>query len=116
MGLNLWWSDRPNERFWMEITDREDVGVDLLAPQYDGVGREQWSYTLVTETRPGDVVLHWHKTKLGQPALVGWSEVTGPLSVRSMTWQARGTRGRARGVPTTGPSWTMQCGGLIDFE
>lgn len=115
MALNLWWSDRPAERFWMEITDRSDLGQNLLAPQLDGVGKEQWSYSLVTETRPGDIVLHWHKTRAGQPALVGWSEVTGPLSVGSISWQARGTRGRARGGPTKGPSWIMQCGGFNPF-
>jgi hypothetical protein len=100
----------------MEITDRWDVGDDLYAPQSDGSGNEQWSYTLVTEAQPGDIVLHWHKSRLGRPAIIGWSEVTGPLSIGSITWQARGTRGRARGVATTGPSWRMQCGGLNELR
>jgi len=100
----------------MEITDRRVLGDDLYAPKLDGVGKEQWSYTLVTETRPGDVVLHWHKDRAGEPALVGWSQVTGPLSVGSITWQAHGTRGRARGVATTGASWKMQCGGFNPFD
>jgi hypothetical protein len=116
MALNLWWSDRPGERYWMEITDRAVLGEDLYAPQYDGAGRAQWSYTLVTETVPGDVVFHWHKHFAGEPALVGWSEVTGPLSVGSITWQAHGTRGRARAGATTGPSWRMQCGGFNAFD
>jgi hypothetical protein len=90
MALNLWWSDRPAERYWMEITDRPVLGDDLLAPQTGGTGRPEWSYTLVTETRPGDVVLHWHDEG-SRRALVGWSEVTGPLSAGTITWQAHGT-------------------------
>jgi len=116
MALNLWWSDDLHERYWMEVTDREVLGDDLLAPQLNGAGNEEWSYTLVTEARPGDIVLHWHKRWIGRPALVGWSEVTGPLSIGSITWQARGTRGRARGVASTGASWLMQCGGFHPFD
>jgi hypothetical protein len=113
MAINDWWAGDPAERYWMEITDREDLGDDLRAPTLNGTGKPYWGYTLVTETQPGDVVLHWHKKLVGQPALIGWSQVTGPLSeIETYTWQARGTRGRARGVPTTGPGWRMPCGGL----
>ncbi len=44
----------------MEITDREDPGEDLNAPQLDDRGREYWSHSLVTEAQPSDIVLHWH--------------------------------------------------------
>ncbi len=113
MRFDLWWSREPGERFWMEITDRpeDQLGENLLAPQVNGAGREEWSYALVPETRPGDVVLHWHRNLAGEPAIVGWSEVTGPLAVGRMTWQAHGTRGRSR-RPVTVPSWIMPCGGL----
>lgn len=113
MAINDWWAGDPAERYWMEITDRGDLGVDLNAPTLNGAGVPEWGYTLVTETRPGDIVLHWHKRMAGRPALVGWSEVTGPLSILSAySWQARGTFGRARGAPTVGQGWRMPCGGL----
>ena len=111
MALNSWWAGDRDQRYWMEITDREVLGVDLTAPQVNAAGRPEWSYTLVTETAPGDVVLHWLR-RGGTSALVGWSVVTGPLSTGSITWQAHGTRGRARGKASTNPSWTMQCGGF----
>ncbi len=37
--VNEWWAGEPAEHFWMEITDRPDVGNNLIAPQLDGGGR-----------------------------------------------------------------------------
>ncbi|MFF0318936.1 protein NO VEIN domain-containing protein [Micromonospora sp. NPDC005252] len=113
--LNAWWAGRPHERFWMEITDREVLGQDLTTPQVKDSGKEYWSYSLVSETQPGDIVFHWHDNWAGEPALVGWSEVVGPLAEGEITWQARGTSGRARGVARTMPSWVMPCGGFTEF-
>lgn len=107
MPIHNWWDGDATECYWMEITGRKDLGADLKAPQTDPSGRENWSYNLMTYVRPGDRVLHWHTSLLGEPAIVGWSEAVGPLSTISMSWQARGTRGRARGVPTTGPAWQL---------
>lgn len=115
MPINDWWAGDPAERYWMEITDRpeDELGTDLNAPTVDGGGRTYWSYALVTETRPGDVVFHWHSELAGEPAIVGWSEVVGPLTVdSSYLWMAHGTFGRARGVPTSGRGWRMPCGGF----
>jgi hypothetical protein len=115
--INDWWSGDPAERFWMETTKRADLGVDLNAPRLNGAGKAQWDYTLVSETRPGDVVFHWHTALVGRPALVGWSIVTGPLSVDpDYSWMPQGTRGRARGVPTVGQGWRMPCGGFNHLD
>jgi hypothetical protein len=32
-SINAWWSADSRQRFWLEITDRQDVGVDLHCPQ-----------------------------------------------------------------------------------
>jgi hypothetical protein len=110
VAINDWWSADPAERFWMETTGRNDLGAELHAPQLNGAGRREWGYALVAETRPGDVVFHWHKSLAGRPALVGWSTITGPLSVdQNYSWMPKGTRGRARGVPTVGRGWRMPC-------
>lgn len=113
--LNTWWTGDPQQRYWLEISDRDEPGENLLAPQLNGAGREEWSYSLLTETRPGDRVLHWYSAPGGGSSIFGWSEVVGPVSTGTITWQARGTRGRARGVPTTGPSWFVPLGGLHDL-
>jgi uncharacterized protein DUF3883 len=116
MAINDWWAGDDAERYWMEITDREDLGVDLNAPTRNGAGGEEWGYTLVTEARPGDIVLHWHRTLMGRSALVGWSTITGPLSIEdNYSWMAHGTRGRARGRPTTGQGWRMPCRGFAQL-
>lgn len=115
--INSWWEAEPSERYWMETTGRDDLGTDLHAPQVNGVGRPEWGYALFAETRPGDVVFHWHKSIAGRPALVGWSIITGPLSVaQDYTWMPQGTRGRARGVPTTGLGWRMPLTGYTALE
>ena len=112
MTINAWWNSDPSESYWMEITDRADLGGELWAPKVDATGAESWSYALVSYVQPGDRVFHWHKNAAGEPALIGWSEAEGPLSSEVRSWQARGTAGRARGVPIRGEAWVMPLKGL----
>ena len=109
MAMNAWWDGDPTETYWMEITDRDDLGGELWAPKHNAVGRDEWSYDLVSFVQPGDRVFHWRKE---DRAIVGWSEAAGPLGSDTRSWQARGTAGRTRGVPTSGPTWVMPLKGL----
>lgn len=78
--LNQWWRDDPSECYWLEITDRDDLGTNVQALQRDGSGRANWSYALVTALQPGDIVLHWHKTQHRVPGIIGYSRaVDGPF-------------------------------------
>jgi hypothetical protein len=106
-AINRWWEGLPSERYWMEITDREDLGSDLFAPQVDDAGRPYWSYNLVTEVLVGDVVLHWHKSLHGNPGMVGRSVVSGPPEHSEIVWQARGTVGRAAAPSGPEPAWLV---------
>ncbi len=54
-----WWDGRSNERYWCEVTDRADVGSDLKAPQKNEADADYWSYSLIEEVVPGDVVFHY---------------------------------------------------------
>src|SRR4051812_41575802 len=106
MAINDWWTGDARQRYWLEITDRDDLGLDLHAPQLDGGGRANWSYDLVRYVEPGDVVLHWHKNRLGRPAMVGFSEAVGAVDASTIVWQAHGTYGRSRGPSRRAvPSW-----------
>jgi hypothetical protein len=101
-ALNYWWEHDLAERFWMEITNRPDVGSNLIAPRLNSSGAEYWSYSLVTAVRPGDIVLHWHKDLNATPGIVGYSVAAeGPFDDR-LVWDARGTYGRQR-LPDTAP-------------
>ena len=40
-----WWAGQPAEIFWLEITDREDLGVDLNAPAEREGGTDYWKCT-----------------------------------------------------------------------
>jgi hypothetical protein len=112
VAINAWWEGDPTETYWMEITDRDDLGGELWAPKFDASGTASWSYTLVSHVQPRDRVFHWHKSLGGEPGILGWSEASGPLYSDTREWLARGTAGRARGVPTTGPTWVMPLKGF----
>lgn len=117
MIINNWWNADADERYWMEVRSAaEGFGEYLLAPQRNGTGGESWSYTLVSYVAPGDIVLHWDKRPGSRPALVGWSEAAGPLETIDWSWQARGARGRARGVATEGPAWRVPLTNFVELD
>jgi predicted HNH restriction endonuclease len=91
--MNTWWSDAPAERFWLEVTDREDIGSDLRAPLHDDAGQENWRYSLFQHARIGDIVLHYKK-----PAIVGFSRISGPSVSAEIVWAARGSYAREKGT------------------
>jgi hypothetical protein len=105
--INEWWAGNDSQRYWMEITDRSDLGSDLFAPTTQQGGRPYWGYELITHVQTGDIVLHWHKSMRGEPAIVGWSIATGVYEDTDISWQARGTVGRARGSLNARPAWRM---------
>lgn len=115
MVIRAWWENDSAERYWMEATDRPDIGEDLRAPQQGNQGQNVWHYDLVSLTQPGDIVFHWHKRLFEHPALVGWSEVTGPLTVRDHAWTPRAGSGRSMGAQTR-PNWVMPLGGIHFFD
>lgn len=105
MKLNRWWASRPRERFWLEITDREDLSVDLNAPQRKDDDREFWGYSLIQEVQPGDIVLHYWKPRRG---IVGYSRAVGEHWEDQVTWAAHGTSARDAGVsPYSRPGWRL---------
>jgi hypothetical protein len=61
-----WWDDEPDERYCCEITDRSDIGADLKCPQRRENGHRDWSYNLINDIWPGDVVFHYSQLVLGR--------------------------------------------------
>lgn len=93
--MNRWWQGKSSERFWMELTDRSDIGADLNAPMYNESGEPQWSYDLLREPLDGDLVFHYSQPK---KAIIGYSFVTGDAWPDSVVWGAKGSSATAKGV------------------
>ncbi|MGF6764826.1 putative RNA-binding protein with PUA-like domain [Paraburkholderia sp. GAS33] len=113
MAQSHWWVRDPAERFWLEATDRADIGADLRAPVTDASGRDNWRYSLLKEARIGDVVLHYNKNP-AVGGIVGWSRIAAPPHDAPIVWAARGTFARARGDdPVSRPGFLIP---LSDFH
>jgi hypothetical protein len=73
--VNAWWYVDPAERYWLEITDRPDTGVDLHAPQRDAQGNHTAGYSLLWWVERGDLVFHYDRNRR---AIWAWSRAVGP--------------------------------------
>ena len=100
MAIREWWDD--SQIYWIEVTDRSDLGANLLAPKVSHSGLPTPSYTLVSHVKPGDVVFHWWKQGSGEPGFVARSVASSPAVDSWIDWQARGTYGRKAGEDTEG--------------
>jgi hypothetical protein len=90
-----WWDDNPMENLFMEITTRENIGGDLLAPITARGGRSTPGYALVETVKAGDLVIHYSST---DEAIVGISRAVGGPEPASIFWAARGTYARKAGA------------------
>ena len=79
MGVNEWWKDRAEERYWMIAPSRGIVGDALSAPMPREGSRFEWSHELVSATLPGDTLFVWDRS-LPVPGIAAWGRVLGPLS------------------------------------
>ena len=110
-SIHTWWGKKPEEVFWLEVTGRTDIGINLKAPQVNEHGAEFWSYSLLKYVRQGDVVFHYDRK---QKAIVSCSKSTGEFWSDNITWAARGTYAReAKIQPHIRPGWYV---GLEDYK
>lgn len=83
MQLHRWWQGDPLERYWLEITNRPDLGTDLHAPRRDESGNETWTYALVRDVQDGDIVFHYEKERNG---ITAWSRAYGGFWEDETVW------------------------------
>jgi hypothetical protein len=67
----------PRQRFWLEITDREDIGVDLHCTQRDSAGSRSPGFSLIWWVEIGDINFHYN---LDREAITSWSRAAGHLT------------------------------------
>jgi len=70
-----WWHGEARERFWLESTNRRDIGADLRAPLANASGKPDWRYGLFREAQPGDIIFHYDTR---EKAITSCSCVAGP--------------------------------------
>ena len=105
-----WWHADSGEIFWLEITDRDDLGVDLHAPAEREEGGEYWSYAFVREVDDGDVVFHYRARPTG--AITHWSRAVGDPYPDDVFWGAHGqASGRGPVAPYWRPGWRRELEG-----
>jgi hypothetical protein len=78
---DMWWDGLGAEKYWLESTDRPDLGVNLLAPISNVAGQ-----MLVRFVNDGDVVLHYHQPTR---SIVAFSIAHGFPQETTMRWPDR---------------------------
>jgi hypothetical protein len=80
-GTNSWWSEDPEEKYWVESTDRKDLGVNLIAPISSNAGQK-----LVAFVEDGDIILHYFQPA---KAIVAFSVAQGFPRESTIRWPDR---------------------------
>ena len=112
--MTKWWDEDPREVFFLEMTDRSDIGVDLNAPQLGHNDKPHHSYSLVPLVHPPHVVLHYDKN---ERAIASWSRVIGLPYADQVVWGARGMRARRAGEqPFERLGWRVPLDGPFAIE
>jgi hypothetical protein len=111
--INRWWDGDATQRYWLEVTDRPDIGVDLHCPQRDSVGSRTPGYSLIWWVNVDDRVLHYDRN---ERAIVAWSRVAGPVVEAPTEWLShRGETRRRLQVPRVVPGWWRDLEGTFPF-
>src|SRR5688572_19388841 len=111
--MSYWWDGLDQEKYWVEITDRKDIGRDLNCPQTDDNGNPEGSYSLIKEIKPGDVVFHYSTRK---HRIEGASVAGGPPEDRATTWIAHGRLARLKPVGVQRPGWWLPIYGFLEAK
>ena len=112
--INHWWAADPRQRFWLEITDRTDIGVDLHCPQRDAVGHRTPGYSLIWWVQTGDVVFHYDKN---EHAITCWSRAAGHVTEAPTIWLShRGATRRRLLQERAQPGWWLDLDGPFPLD
>jgi hypothetical protein len=80
-NTNSWWQGSLEEKFWLESTDRPDLGRNLVAPISSHAGQK-----LVAFVEDGDIVFHYYQpTK----SIVAFSVAKGYPRIDEIRWPDR---------------------------
>jgi hypothetical protein len=112
--VNNWWAEDPRQRFWLEITDRNDIGVDLHCPQRDAAGGRTPGYSLIWSVRVNDTIFHYDRSA---HAITAWSRAAGQVTEAPTVWLSHraSTRRRLRQQHAQ-PGWWLDLDGPFPLD
>lgn len=96
-GTHSWWASDPDEKYWIESTDRKDLGVNLIAPISTNAGQK-----LVAFVEDGDIIFHYYQPA---KAIVAFSVAQGYPKESVIRWPDRE-------ASNIGPAYEMK---LVSF-
>jgi len=112
--INEWWTDDPQQRFWLEITDRPDIGIDLHCPQRDATGNRTPGYSLIWCVQVDDIVFHYNKN---EHAITGWSRAAGQVTEAQTVWLSHHAATRRRLLQGRAqPGWWLDLDGPFPLD
>jgi hypothetical protein len=112
--VNDWWADDPRQRFWLEITDRPDIGVDLHCPQRDAAGNRTPGYSLIWSVQVNDLVFHYDRNA---HAIAGWSRAAGQVTEAPTVWLShRASTRRRLHQERIQPGWWLDLDGPFPLD
>jgi hypothetical protein len=112
--VNEWWASDPQQRFWLEITDRRDIGVDLHCPQRDADGNRTPGYSLIWWVQIDDIIFHYDRNA---HAITAWSRAAGPVTEAPTVWLShRATTRRRLLQERAQPGWWLDLDGPFTLD
>ena len=90
--MNTWWEGSDSENLWVEITDRSDLGKNIIAPMRAQQGKVTPGYELLKHVAEGDLVFHWWMRPKSKElrGFYGYSTVVGTMQEGLLPWKSRG--------------------------
>jgi len=90
--MNTWWDGKGSENLWVEITDRSDLGKNIIAPMRAQQGKITPGYELLKYVNEGDIVFHWWMRPKSKElrGFYGYSTVVGTMQEGLLPWKSRG--------------------------
>ncbi len=104
-GVNAWWENAPAERYWLDVTQRDERDGFLACPRSAGRNGSTWVHRLITYVRGGDVVFRYDDSRR---AIVGWAISHGRVERHDLAWSSPGTGGAPGATSRTVPSWGIR--------
>jgi hypothetical protein len=102
---NPWWEEDSEQRFWIEITGRLDLGADLHSPKFGSNDKTSHGYESMTHVKSGDIVLHYWQQSGQEPSIVAFSFVTTEANDSTIFWSAQGKDAKQFTSPR--PAWKV---------